>query len=49
MRQAAVAKAAGQASESWDFSRTEFLADLDPGPKHNWVRTALGEPFSTND
>ena len=32
-RQAAVARAADQATESWDFSRTEFLADLDPGPK----------------
>lgn len=48
-RQAAVAKAADQASESWDASRTEFLAELDPGPKHDWVRTALGEPSSTND
>jgi hypothetical protein len=46
-RQAAVAKAADQASESWDGSRTEFLADLDQGPKHDWVRTALGEPSST--
>ena len=46
-REAAVAKAADQASESWDASRTEFLADLDPGPKHDWVRTALGEPSST--
>ena len=43
-RQAAVAKAADQASESWDASRTEFLADLDPGAKHDWVCTALGEP-----
>ena len=48
-RQAAAAKAADQASESWDFSRMEFLADLDPGPKHDWVRTALGEPSRTND
>jgi len=48
-RQAAVAKAADQASESWDASRTEFLAHLDPGPKHDWVRTARGEPSRTND
>jgi hypothetical protein len=48
-RQAVVAKAADHASESWDFSRTEFLADLDPGPKHDWVRAALGEPSRTND
>ena len=47
-RQAAVAKAADQASESWAFSRAEFLADLDPGPKHDWVGTALGEPSRTN-
>lgn len=46
-RQAAAATAAEQASESWDASRTEFLADLDPGPKHDWARTALGEPSST--
>ena len=31
-RTAAVAKATDQASESWDASRTEFLADLDPAP-----------------
>ena len=42
-RQAAVTKAADQASESWSGSRTEFLAGLDPGPKHDWVRTALAE------
>jgi hypothetical protein len=47
-RQAAAAKAVDQATESWDYSRAEFLADLDPGPKHDWVRTALGEPSSTN-
>ena len=46
-RHAAMANAADQASESWEFSRAEFLADLDPGPKHDWVRTALGEPAST--
>jgi hypothetical protein len=48
-RKAAAAKAADQRSESWDFSRTEFLADLDPGPKHDWVRTALGVPSRTSD
>jgi hypothetical protein len=48
-RQAAVAKAADQASESWDFSRAEFLTDLDPGPKHDWVRAALGEPSRPNE
>lgn len=43
-RQAVAAKATDQASESWDGSRTEFLAALDPGSKHDWVRNALGEP-----
>jgi hypothetical protein len=45
-RQAVAAKATDQASESWDGSRTEFLAALDPGSKHDWVRNALGEPSS---
>lgn len=43
-RQTAVAKAADQASESWDAARTEFLASLDPGPKHDWVRLLSGSP-----
>jgi len=43
-RQAVAAKATDQASESWDGSRAEFLAALDPGSKHDWVRNALGEP-----
>ena len=47
-RQAAVAHAAEQSSESWDGSRTEFLAALDPGPQHDWVRAALHEPTSAN-
>jgi hypothetical protein len=42
-RQATVAKAADQATEHWDGPRPQFLADLDPGPKHDWVRTALAE------
>ena len=37
-------RAAERGSESWEGSRTEFLADLDPGSKHDWVRSALGEP-----
>jgi hypothetical protein len=48
-RLAVVAKAADHAGESWDFSRTDFRADLDPGPKHDWVRSALGEPSRTDD
>ena len=37
-------RAADRGSESWEGSRTEFLAALDPGSKHDWVRAALGEP-----
>ena len=43
-RDEVAARAAERASESWDDSRTEFLAALDPGSKHDWVRTALGKP-----
>ena len=43
-RQAVAARAAERAIFSWDGSRSEFLADLDPGSKHDWVRDALGEP-----
>jgi hypothetical protein len=25
---------------------TQFLAGLDPGPKHDWVRAALDKPTS---
>ena len=49
MRRMVVAKAADLGTESWDGSRTEFLADLDPGSKHDWVRTALGEPSRPKD
>ena len=37
-------RAAERAIRSWDGTRTAFLAALDPGPKHDWVRAALGEP-----
>ncbi len=47
-RQAVAARAADRASDSWDGSLTEFLADLDPGSKHDWVRSALDEPSSTS-
>jgi hypothetical protein len=43
-RQAVVAGAADRAVESWDGQRAEFLAALDPGSQHDWVRAALGEP-----
>ena len=45
-RRTVAAQAADLGSESWEGSRTEFLAALDPAPKHDWVRTALGEPSS---
>jgi uncharacterized membrane protein len=35
------------AISTWDGSRSEFLANLDPGNTHDWVRAALGEPSST--
>jgi hypothetical protein len=41
LRQAVVARAADRASESWDGSRSQFLAGLDPGSKHDWLRAAL--------
>jgi hypothetical protein len=48
MRQAVVAHAADRASESWDGSLKEFLADLDPGTADDWVRSALGEPSKSD-
>jgi hypothetical protein len=48
LRQAVVARAADRASESWDGSRAQFLAALDPGSQHDWVRAAVNEPSSTN-
>jgi hypothetical protein len=42
------AAAADSAEGSWDGSLTEFLAALDPGSAHDWVRAAVGEPSSTN-
>ena len=47
-RQMVAAAAADSARRSWDGSFTEFLAALDPGSTHDWVRAALGEPSSTN-
>ncbi|MFD5082998.1 hypothetical protein ACFWOG_10200 [Kitasatospora sp. NPDC058406] len=38
------AAAAERAKDCWDGSLTEFLATLDPGRAHDWVRTAVGEP-----
>jgi len=44
LRQAVVARASERASESWDGSRSQFLAGLDPGSQHDWIRAAVGEP-----
>src|SRR5271170_5636499 len=41
LRQAVVPRLADRASESWDGSRTRFLAGLDPGSKDDWLRVAL--------
>src|SRR5271169_2705486 len=42
LRQAVVERAAERANESWDGSRAQFLAGLDPGSQHDWVRAAIG-------
>ena len=47
-RQAVAAQAADQASESWDGSRAQFLADLDPEPQHDWLHAALHESTGAN-
>jgi hypothetical protein len=41
-----VAAAADRASYSWDGSMADFLAGLEPGSEHDWVRTALDKPSS---
>jgi hypothetical protein len=43
-RQVVAAAAADSAEDSWDGSLTDFLAALDPGSAHDWVRAAIGEP-----
>jgi hypothetical protein len=43
-RQAVVAQAADRATRSWDGSRAQFLAGLNPGSQHDWLRTAVGPP-----
>lgn len=47
-RQLVVAAAADSAKDSWDGSLTEFLAALDPGSAHDWVRAAVGKPSGAN-
>ena len=43
-KQAAVAKTADQAIESWDGSRTELVDDLDQGPKTIGFALLSGSP-----
>jgi hypothetical protein len=47
-RQSVAAAAADSARDSWSGSLTEFLAALDPGSAHDWVRAAVGEHSSTS-
>ncbi|MEU8788289.1 hypothetical protein [Streptomyces sp. NPDC048643] len=42
-RQAVAAEAADRATYSWDGPLTEFLASLDPGSAHDWVRSAVAD------
>ena len=42
------AGAADQSSYSWDGSLPDFLAALDPGPEHDWVRAALDQPTTSS-
>ncbi|MFD9541970.1 hypothetical protein [Streptomyces sp. NPDC060022] len=42
-RKLVTAGAAERARYSWDGSLAEFLAALDPGSAHDWVRSAVGE------
>ena len=44
--QTVATRAADHASYGWDGSRPDFLAALEPGSEHDWVRTALDEPTS---
>jgi hypothetical protein len=46
MGQAVAAQAADRGRYSWHGSLPKFLAGLDPGSKHDWVRAALDEPSS---
>ncbi len=48
MGQAVAARAADRGRDSWHGSLPRFLAGLDPGSKHDWVRSALDEPSSAS-
>ena len=47
-RQMVAAATAERAKDSWDGSLTDFLATLDSGSAHDWVRAAVGEPSPTH-
>jgi hypothetical protein len=42
------AAAAHSSHDSWDGPLPVFLAALDPGSAHDWVRAAVGKPSGTN-
>ncbi len=46
--QMVAAGAADHASYSWDGQMSDFLAGLDPGSKHDWVRAALDKPTTSS-
>jgi hypothetical protein len=46
MGQAVAARAADRGHQSWHGPLAQFLAGLDPGPKDDWVRSALDQPAS---
>ncbi len=47
-RQSVAAAAADRAKGNWDGPLTEFLAGLDPGSDHDWVRAAVGKPSTAS-
>ena len=44
MSQKVIDGTGSHAVHSWNGSLQQFLDSLDPGPKHDWVRHALGQP-----
>jgi hypothetical protein len=43
LRQSVAARAHERGADAWDGPLADFLAALDPGPRHDWVRAALGQ------
>lgn len=48
MSQKVIDGAGDSAIHTWNGSRQQLLDSLDPGPKHDWVRHALGEASSAD-